>query len=96
MRLCGQKIQRLSTAFMWHLLCNADCGTCAVLPYIISGDIVATFLCGIAQGFQGRAGGRDFAVCQEQAGSSGFGGHHEGRTKVCMGQNVRQPDGCPV
>ena len=31
-RLCGQKIQRLSTVFIRHLLYNADCGICAVLP----------------------------------------------------------------
>ena len=34
MRLCGQKLQRLSTVFTWHLLYNADCGNYAVLPYI--------------------------------------------------------------
>ena len=31
-RLCGQKIQRLSTVFIRHLLYNADCRICAVLP----------------------------------------------------------------
>ena len=38
MRLCGQKLQRLSTVFTWHLLYNADCGFYAVLPYIYTVD----------------------------------------------------------